>query len=316
MANGDYAYAVARVRSAEAGLIPQAQLDTAINCQSVSDVFEIIEKYGYDKSFNSEHKLYKLWGFAFELAPGDMLWPLCITNEFHNLKAAFRLKILNAAADNVFITSGVITPPEAVLKAVMANDLGALPGPLKDAAQAVFESLGPKSALRDVDILVDKLCLLELKRCADKTKDKVVKAYMDTIINYADINACYRMLQEGFYSENIEPALADSGQLESALLAKSAMGGIESFYEYIASTPFKEVIEILKAGGGGLYKYFYDRLITDIKPQRINPFTFGPIAAFIIAGVTEVRNVRTILLLKNAGLKSDDIRLRSVISYV
>jgi V/A-type H+-transporting ATPase subunit C len=53
-----------------------------------------------------------------------------------------------------------------------------------------------------------------------------------------------------------------------------------------------------------------------MKPQKTNPFTIGPLAAYILARQNEIKCVRMVLSAKLNGLPDDMIRERLREMYV
>ena len=59
-----------------------------------------------------------------------------------------------------------------------------------------------------------------------------------------------------------------------------------------------------------------DLVISQIKPQKSNPFTLGPVAAYVLARENEIKCVRMILSGKQNGLPEQVIRERLGEMYV
>ena len=321
MHNSDYAFAVAKIRHAEADLLTQGQLDSAIDSADISRTAYELQKCGIkvysspplaSEIFESEGELLAgLWDFAGELLPKDQLMPFMVLGDYHNLKAALRLKICGQNRDDLFKSCWVSVSPDIIKDAVLSGDYSEI-----SEFEPVLTELAGTGDIRAMEAAVDKAALTALYDTAQKSESDVYKLYADTVLNYADVNIAFRMCGLGFGFEMINKALISTDKLEGAALAKSAAGGNNQLLEYLQSTELFDVVPVLEQGGAGLYKWFYDRLIEKIMPQRFNPFTAQPIAAYIIARLSEIKNAKTILLLKNAGFDSESIRKRCVISYV
>jgi len=59
-----------------------------------------------------------------------------------------------------------------------------------------------------------------------------------------------------------------------------------------------------------------NRLIREIRPQKYNPFTVSPLAAFLLARENEIKTVRILLLGKRNRLPEESIRERLREMYV
>ena len=102
----------------------------------------------------------------------------------------------------------------------------------------------------------------------------------------------------------------------SDLLAKAAAKSIDDIYGYLSTTSYSSAVEALKTSPSAFEKWCDDKLIDSIKPQKSEPFTIGPLAAYIIARENEIKAVRLILSAKLNDLDSDAVNERLRDMYV
>ncbi|HHU48956.1 MAG TPA: V-type ATPase subunit, partial [Clostridiales bacterium] len=98
--------------------------------------------------------------------------------------------------------------------------------------------------------------------------------------------------------------------------SRAAASGLEDIYEYLKHTEYWEGVNELEQSLSLFERWCDDRLIQRIQPQKYNPFSIGPLAAYLLARDNEIRTVRIILLGKLNQLSNQSIRERLRIMYV
>ena len=63
-------------------------------------------------------------------------------------------------------------------------------------------------------------------------------------------------------------------------------------------------------------KWCEDLIISHIRPQKYNPFTLGPLAAYILARRNEIKCVRMVLSCRQNSLPEEAVRERLREMYV
>ena len=74
--------------------------------------------------------------------------------------------------------------------------------------------------------------------------------------------------------------------------------------------------QALKESPSAFERWCDNQLIETIKPQKYNPFTAGPLVAYILAKENEIKTVRIILTARLNGLEEEQIRERIREMYV
>ena len=108
----DYAYAVARIRVLETGLLNQAAIEQLLACQDEQQCLQILTEKGWgngdpvagaDAILSRERE--KIWEIMDSLvADRSVFSVLSYQDLFHNLKAAVKASILQGAAPNIFFS--------------------------------------------------------------------------------------------------------------------------------------------------------------------------------------------------------------------
>ena len=106
----DYAYAVARIRVLETGLLNQAAIEQLLACQDEQQCLQILTEKGWgngdpasgaDAILSRERE--KTWEIMDSLvADRSVFSVLSYQDLFHNLKAAVKASILDGTTPNIF----------------------------------------------------------------------------------------------------------------------------------------------------------------------------------------------------------------------
>ena len=99
-------------------------------------------------------------------------------------------------------------------------------------------------------------------------------------------------------------------------LAQAAAQGEEELTAYLAGTPYAETAKALEESFSTFERRCDNLLIEEIRPQKYNPFTISPLAAYVLARENEVKCVRVILSGKRNGLSEQSIREKVRETYV
>ena len=99
-------------------------------------------------------------------------------------------------------------------------------------------------------------------------------------------------------------------------LGHAALSGMDSIIEYLNGSGYAEGAQALKESPSAFERWCDNRIIQTIKPQKSNPFSVGPLVAYVIARENEIKTVRIILTCKQNGLSDDSIRERVREMYV
>ena len=99
-------------------------------------------------------------------------------------------------------------------------------------------------------------------------------------------------------------------------LRMAALSGVPAICEYLGETSYRDGAEALKESASAFERWCDNLIIEHIKPQKVNPFTVGPLAAYILARKNEIKCVRMVLSGKQSGLPDEIIRERLREMYV
>ncbi|MBQ0098861.1 MAG: V-type ATPase subunit [Oscillospiraceae bacterium] len=319
----DYTYAVARIRSREGTLLSNADLETLINQKDVVSCIRFLSEKGFgDNAENTKpEKLLKAedektWQFVRELLPDlTTLDFFLMPNDFHNLKVAIKCITRNRKADDFLLDGGTVDA-QFIYSCVEKRDYDSLPQHLSDVAQTAMKTLLQTSDGQLCDFIIDKACLESVYKCKEKNENEIIKLYCELFVASADIKIAVRCAKTGKSLDFILKYLVPCDSLNVEKLAKAAAKSVEDISEYLLETDYKTAVDALQSSMSAFEKWCDDYLTNAMKPQKWEPFSIGPIVAFVIARNNEIKAVRMILTAKTANIDTDVVRERLREMYV
>ncbi len=318
----DYIYAVARVRSRELSLFTRQDLEQLMAARTYEECLRTLQDKGWGEgsSLSSQELLRaeeeKTWAFIRELtsdlSPFEVL---LLPIDYNNLKAAIKSVLTDTQAHEVFLPGATVSPEE-LLKAVRENDFSSFSPGMADAAKEACRLLLETGDGQLCDILLDRACLLEILEKGRESKNELLKEYAELTVATADIKIAVRAAKTRKNRTFLDTALVPCSTLDKDALAAASCKGIEELYSYLAVTDYSEAAACLKESYSAFEKWCDDRVMELIQSQKSNPFTIGPLFAYVIARQREIAVVRIILSGKLNELDDSMIRERLRELYV
>ena len=175
----DYAYAVARIRVLETGLLNQAAIEQLLACQDEQQCLQILTEKGWgngdpaagaDAILSRERE--KIWEIMDSLvADRSVFSVLSYQDLFHNLKAAVKASILQGAAPNIFFSDCSIDG-EDMVKFLKDKEYDRFPEDMREAAREAYETFLHTRDGQLADIIVDRAALDAIKKPENGQKRK------------------------------------------------------------------------------------------------------------------------------------------------
>ena len=167
-----------------------------------------------------------------------------------------------------------------------------------------------------LDIIVDRSALAAIYECGKNASDAIIRDYAETTVAVADIKIAVRSQKTGKHLDFMRRAMAPCDSLNIERLSQAALGGVGAICEYLEGTRYGGGAQALKESPSAFERWCDNQLIETIKPQKYNPFTAGPLVAYILAKENEIKTVRIILTARLNGLEEEQIRERIREMYV
>jgi V/A-type H+-transporting ATPase subunit C len=322
MPEKQYTYAVARIRSKEMQLLDTQFINQLMAAHSYRECVQLLLDKGWGREGHMEaeqilaYEQIKTWDFMAELVEDMSVFDvLLLPNDYHNLKAAIKLVYTGAQEEKHFITQGTVSP-EVILEAIRTQDDSLLPEHMRSSAKEAYQTLTQTGDGQLCDLIIDKASLEALYEAGKKQTNEVLRHYAELKIAASNIKIAVRAHRTGKSLDWIQRAMAPCDTLDVRRLSQAASLSFEEICEYLRHTEYEEGVQELQSSLSSFERWCEDRLIKKIQPQKYNPFTIAPLAAYLLARDNEIKTVRIILLGKLNQLPDEFITERLRLMYV
>jgi V/A-type H+-transporting ATPase subunit C len=295
-----HAYAVARVRAKENLLINKKELDT-LSCASYQDCLQFLGNKGWNidkhKSYEDmlSAELNKAWLFVSELSSSkELLAVFLCQNDYHNLKASIKSVVTGSQMKNIFLPQGLVAV-EVIFEAVKQNNFSCLPIYMIASATEAMNVLLHTGDGQLCDVILDRDTLKAIKIFAGLSDCEFLKTYSNLLIDFTDIKIAVRACKAKKTKDFLKRAIFPSTVLNIDNLIHAATRNIDELYKYLTFTVYSEAIPALQKSLNAFEKYFNEKLKQEIEKERANPFTIGPIAAYLLSKMQEIQDIKVIL---------------------
>lgn len=321
MADNQFIYAVARIRTKELSLFNKQTIDQLMSCRTYEDCIKLLSDKGWACDGKTAEELLiaereKTWAMMEELVEDMSVFNVFLyENDFHNLKAAIKEVCVQGTTPGIFKSNGTIDP-QLILKAVQEKDFEQLPEYLRACAEEAYEIQLKSRDSQMTDVIIDRAALEMIYKEGIGSGNDVFEDYVRLKVVAADINIAIRGCKTGKSYEFMQKALVPCDTLDVSELRDAALTGLDSIYEYLSGTVYADAITAIKKSPSAFEKWCDDILIEHIKPQKYNCFTLMPLAAYILARENEIKSIRILLSGKLNKLSDELIRERLREMYV
>ena len=321
----DYTYEVARIRCKELSLFSASMMEQLIACKTYDEALRFLADKGWGGSEDyadaeallaAEKK--KTWELIGEMVEDMSVFDVMrIPDDFHNLKAAIKLIYTNSTLppERLFLNGGRLDAQE-LLAHVRAKEFDALPGRMATAGQEAYNVLTQTGDGQLCDIILDRAALEDMLAAGKASRNEVLREYALRTAVAANIKIAVRSGQTGKSLDFVRRALAPCPTLNTDALAHAAVAGFEAVVEYLAQSEYQDAAAALQESPAAFERWCDNLIIRYLQPQKANPFTVGPLAAFILARENEIKCARVVLSGKLNNLPESIIRERMREMYV
>lgn len=324
MSGMNYTYAVARIRCKELSLLSSAAIGQLLARRTYEEGLQFLQERGWgdadtprDADAILTREKEKTWETVRELIQEDAeaLAVLNYPDVFHNLKAAIKQVASGGQGAGIFY-QGTDPSPEVILEAVKERDFQKLPEFMQEVAEDALELLLHTRDGQLCDVMIDRAALDAVREAGKASRDATIRDYAEISVAVADIKIAVRCAKTGKSLEFMRRALAPCDSLDTELLGQAAIQGQSAIRDYLQNTRYAGGAEALGQSLTAFECWCDNQIIEEIRPQKYNSFTMGPIVAYALARENEIKTVRIILSGKQSGLSDDSIRERVREMYV
>ena len=164
--------------------------------------------------------------------------------------------------------------------------------------------------------MVDKAALEAIYEAGKRSGEEIIRDYAESTVAVADIKIAVRSQKTAKSLEFMKRVMAECDSVNINALMRAAQNGMDAIEEYLESTAYKGGAKALKESASAFECWCDNRIVETIRPQLYNPFTIGPVVAYVLARENEIKTVRIILTGKQNDLPVESIRERVREMYV
>jgi len=322
MADKQYVYAVARIRSKELSLLSGAFLEQLTAAKDYDECIQLLMEKGWgeDGMTNAADILAiekrKTWELINELVEDMSVFDVFLyANDYHNLKAAIKEVRMGDEYPGIFMEQGTVDV-KLIREAVQTREFQNLPAAMRTPAEEAYKALLHTQDGQLCDIIVDRAALEAIYAEGEKAADPVIRAYAESTVAVANIKIAVRSQKTAKSLEFIKRAMAPCASLSVERLSSAALSGMDAICEYLEGTAYAGGAEALRESPSAFERWCDNQLMEAIKPQKYNPFSAGPLVAYVLARENEIKTVRIILTARLNELPEEQIRERIREMYV
>ncbi len=322
MAENQYIFAVARIRSKELSLLDRPFFEQLLSCKGYKECLRLLADKGWGTSGEeSPEQLLaiereKTWALIGELVEDISVFDTFLYgNDFHNLKAAIKQVYMKQEIPGIYLTNGTIKP-ELIYRSALEHDFTLLPEYMRACAEEAYQVLLHTGDGQLCDVIIDKATLETVYKKSKLSGNELLIAYAGLKVASSNINIAIRGCKTGKSMQFLERAIAECDSLDSKKLIESALLGEEAIYSFLENTRYSDAVQAIKESPSSFEKWCDNLIMKHIKPQKYNSFSLSPLAAYILARENEIKTVKIVLSGKLNELPDEFIRERLREMYV
>lgn len=319
-----YIYAVARIRALEMSLFSQTTIEQLMAAKTYKESLQFLIEHGWgdsetdtmdaDAILNKETE--KTWAVIKEMVEDMSIFDvILIPDLFHNLKAAIKTVVAGEVGADVFYNNVSMTGKQ-MMEIIKNKDFKELPENMQACAEEAYECMVHTKDGQMCDVIIDRATLEAIIQAAKAADNELLSAYAETTVAVANIKIAVRSEKTGKSMDFMRRAMAPCETINIDRLAKAALSGMDDIIKYLEETEYAGGAEALATGSSAFERWCDNQIIQTIRPQKYNSFSVGPLAAYILARLNEIKTVRIILSGKLNGLEDSAIRERIREMYV
>lgn len=317
-----YIYAVARIRCKENKLFSQKNIDQMISMKDAVSVQRYLSEQGWGVSqdtsdtdilLNEQNNIWSLMGeLVGDLSVFDFFR---VQNDFHNLKASIKAVYTDCDPEFMFLSGSVVDPMD-IYTAIKNKEYSLLPPFLTEVASEAMSTLLKTGDGQLCDAIIDKACMSEISSLGSKSSDSIIRRYCELTVASGNIKIAVRGSRINKSADFMLRSMAECSTLDIKKLSSEAAKGFDEVCAYLLTTDYKSAVPQIKESLSAFEKWCDNTVVEAMKSQKSEPFSIGPLVAYVIAKQNEIKAVRLILTAKLNGLDDGVIRERVREMYV
>ena len=321
MKDTEFAYASARIRSDENGLLglnfltnlaEERDCTAAVSALINQGYYQLEETSNRDEAF--EECMSELWAEVKACVNGKACFDfLIIKNDFYNLKAVIKGIVSNNPPEKLFLRPCVFDPNE-MYEFVKARNFDLLDPIISEAAERGYKLITETMDGQIFDICIDRYYYSTL---LEQSCDyPFAYEYFSKQLAMYDIRTALRIAETGKTADAVLDAVFDSNLIDVGMLKRAAKKSVNDVLSYVESTEFSSLAEAYRTSNTAMERECASILASVLEKARLVSFGTEPIFAYFIVKENEINTVRMILNCIDAKIPAQKICERMCVSYV
>jgi V/A-type H+-transporting ATPase subunit C len=325
-----YAYAVARVRGMETGLLDRQWIERLL-AEGAVGALKVLGDSAFQEAMSGVGRpqdvetgliaaLAETLEVVSRIAPEPELTDLFrVRWDFRNLRSLVKASLLKMPATDMGLTDGPGTVELAAMeKAVSENDYAALPDVLGDAARAAQDDYRDHGELARVDHLIDDAMWAHQLRVATSLGNAFLGSFFRTEIDLLNVRTFARVKTAGGDEGDLAASLIEGGHLDRSFLKEYLGEPMEAFargLEYGRYGSLAAVFRDWSEERAYRLELACDNVLLDaVEHSRREAYGIEPLVAFILVRHLEIKLVRAAMTAKLDGIGREVVeeRMRAV----
>ena len=329
----DFAYATARIRSAENKLLTVQKLERLFEASSPAEAIRIVTEAGYgegaaggavasedlEKLLSSEMK--KCFSLLKTVLPDSEAVELFMRrNDYLNAKILLKAEFSGVPGSQFLSDAGTV-PPDKLSRMITDRNLKELPETFQNAILESIEAYGKTNDPQTVDFVLDRGMYTNMLEDAGRIDEPFVTGLVETLVDVANVRIFIRAKLLKKAPDFVIKALIPGGRPDIKTYAELIEKPFEAFLAALRYADLLKLSESLKelvkgnVSMSAVEKALDDYVIEEVRKSRRIAMGIEPAVAYLFYKETEIRNVRLIITGKVNKLPHESIRERVRISY-
>jgi len=321
----NYAYLIGRIRGLERGVLNNRLLENALKAEDLEQTLRVLTELPYlSEVFQNVAKnppaidralTDHFWGTLNEIATNrygtDIANFFQLTFDFNDLKLIVKRHLAKSGSDKEYPST---FDWKRALRYVAGESSEYLNDVYRYALNDALAGYENTHHVQQVDHVLDRAYLEEVKRIADANESKVIKNWLIAYIIFAYLRAAFRARFQQSKIDWFRSIYFENPYIRFEDLAEIINGPEEKVVEIIVHQGFHELLPHEGEYRNDPYslseieRNMDNYLMRFIRPYRIQAFGPEPVFGFLYAKMTDIRNLRILLHGKYFGIDETGLR--------
>ena len=155
-----------------------------------------------------------------------------------------------------------------------------------------------------------------IKQAGQEATNEMIKKYADDLVTISDIKIAVRCAATNKDTSFVSKALVSCDGVSVTELIIACKDGLDGVCSYLEKIGYSQAVSALKISKSVFECWCDNKIVEDIKSQKYDSFSIGPIIAYVIARENEIKTVKIILSGKINGFDNEFIKERVRVMYV